>query len=457
VKLPNPLIFRAYDVRGVVEHDLTPGVVRALGRAHGTLLAETGGEVAVVGRDVRPHSLRLVEDLADGLTAAGIDVVDVGEVPTPVLYYAVQLLDADGGIMVTGSHNPPEYNGFKLLAGHDALHGDTIQTLRRRIETDDFATGTGRVTTRDVLPDYRAAVLERIRPPGRSVKVVIDAGNATAGPVAAPLYRSLGHTVEELYCRPDGTFPHHHPDPSLPENVAPLADRVRQVGAALGLAYDGDSDRLGVVDHEGRTIAADRLLALLARPVLADEEPGAVIIGEVKCSEVLYDDVREHGGQPVMSRVGHSYIKAAMKERGAALAGELSGHLFFTNRWFGFDDAIYAGARVLELVASGGRSLADLDADLPATFATPEIRVDCADARKFAVVEAVLAHYRATHDVIDTDGARVRFDGGWGLVRASNTQPALILRVEAGSPEQRDALRGDLEATVAQAIGKLGS
>ena len=451
MKLPNPLIFRAYDVRGVVETDLPPEVVTALGRAHGTKLVRAGGRVVVIGRDVRPHSPRLAVDLAAGLTAAGLAVIDVGEVPSPVLYFAVRHLEADGGIMITGSHNPPEYNGFKLLAGRDALHGEEIAALRDCIEADDFASGSGEVTTRDVVPDYRQAVLERIRPGRRAVKVVIDAGNATAGPVAAPLYRALGHRVEELYCRPDGTFPHHHPDPSLPENVAALADRVGQVGAELGLAFDGDADRLGVVDHRGRTIAADRLLALLARPVLANEEPGAVIIGEVKCSEVLYDDVRAHGGVAVMSRVGHSYMKAAMKERGAALAGELSGHIFFENRWFGFDDAIYAGARVLELLATGDQSLAELDAGLPTTFATPEIRVPCSDDRKFAVVAAVLSRYRKDHDVVDIDGARVRFEGGWGLVRASNTQPALILRVEAGSPERRDALRAELEAAVAEA------
>jgi len=456
VTVPNPHIFRAYDVRGVVEQDLVPEVVTALGRAHGSRIVRDGGRAVVVGRDVRTHSPRLAADLAAGLAGTGLTVVDVGVVPTPVLYFAVHHLDADGGVMVTGSHNPPEFNGFKLLAGKEAIHGDAIAGLRRRIEAGDYVEGEGRIRRQDVVPAYQAAVEERIREPGRRLKVVVDAGNGTAGPVAAPLYRALGHTVEELYCRPDGSFPHHHPDPSRRENVAPLAARVRQVGADLGLAYDGDSDRLGVVDHEGRTIAPDRLLAMLARPVLA-EEPGAVVIGEVKCSEVLYEDVRRHGGVAVMERVGHSYIKAAMKARGAVLAGEVSGHLFFAHRWFGFDDAIYAGARLLELLGDSPRTLAQWDEDLPSTHVTPEIHVECPDAVKFEVVATVRERFAPDHDVVDIDGVRVRFEGGWGLVRASNTQPALILRAEADSEPRRDRIRSELEGAVEEAVASVRS
>jgi phosphomannomutase/phosphoglucomutase len=443
----NPHIFRAYDVRGVVDVDLTPELVFDLGRAVGSEIRAAGGDRAAVGRDCRTHSPRLSKSLIGGLATTGVSVIDIGVAPTPLLYFAVHHHDLGGGIMITGSHNPPEYNGFKILVGRDALHSEAIQGLRRRIEAGDHAVGDGSVELADALPVYLDHLVKAVRPASGPLRVVVDAGNGTAGPVAPAAYRLLGHTVEELYCRMDGTFPHHHPDPSDPKNLEALAARVGQVGADIGFAFDGDADRLGVVDAEGRIVAADRLLALLARAVLA-ERPGATIVSEVKCSQVMYDDIRAHGGKAIMGRVGHSYIKAGIKETNAALAGELSGHLFFNDRWYGFDDAVYAGARVLELLTTSGASLAELLDDLPPTHATPEIRLECPDERKFAVVEAVRQHFAATHEVIDIDGARVIFEGGWGLVRASNTQPALILRVEADSPQRL----GELRATVEQAV-----
>ena len=451
-------IFRAYDVRGVVGQDLTPQVARDLGRAVGShLLQRVGGadhtsRTVAVGRDCRVHSPAVACALVDGLVSTGLDVLDIGVVPTPLLYFAVHSRATAGGVMVTGSHNPPDYNGFKLMEGSNTLYGEAIQDLRRRIDEGDLVSGAGEVRREDLGTEYQDALAQAIRPAPRRMAVVVDAGNGTAGPVAAPAYRRLGHTVEELYCRMDGTFPHHHPDPSLPENLEALADRVRHLGANLGLAFDGDSDRLGVVDAAGRVVAADRLLALLARPVLA-EHPGGVVIGEVKCSQVLFDDLRRHGGQPVMGPVGHSLVKAELKRRGAILAGELSGHLFFADRWYGFDDAIYAGARVLELLASSPTPLDARLADLPATHATPELRVACADDAKFAVVDAVRASLSADHEVVLVDGVRVSFDGGWGLVRASNTEPALVLRAEADSAERLTEIRRTLESTLASVMG----
>lgn len=450
MKIPNPHIFRAYDIRGVVDEDLTEQVVFALGRAIGTILVGDGGARVGVGRDCRTHSPRVAGWLMDGLAATGLEVLDVGVVPTPLLYFAVHEHSLDGGVMVTGSHNPPEYNGFKIMRGLDSVHGEAIQGLRERMEREEFVAGEGVQRSVDVFPAYRQRVLADRRP-GRALKVVVDAGNGTAGPTAAPLYRALGYQVEELYCRMDGSFPHHHPDPSQPENLLALSERLRAVGADVGFAYDGDADRLGVVDERGELVPGDRLLALMARPVL-EANPGATVVGEVKCSQVLFDDIAQRGGKPVMGQVGHSLIKAAMKENGAVLAGELSGHFFFADRWYGFDDAVYAGVRVLELLAQTERPLSSLQAELPSSHATPELRVECPDARKFDVVSRVREHYARDHEVVTIDGVRVRFDDGWALVRASNTQPALVLRVEASGAEGLARHRQELETVVERAL-----
>lgn len=448
----NPNIFREYDIRGVVERDLPPETVRTLGRAFGSLAAARGARTCALGRDGRLSSPRLAGDFAEGLVAAGLEVLDAGQIPTPLLYFAVRHFRTDAGAMITGSHNPPEYNGFKVQIGTDSLYGEGIQELRARIERGDFVAGSGSKREIDVVKPYLEYVASNIRLARRGLRVVVDAGNGVAGPVAIPLMRKLGLCPIELYCEPDGSFPNHHPDPTIPENLEDLIARVKAEKADLGVAFDGDGDRLGAVDEAGRIVYGDKLLLLLARQVLR-EQPGAAVIAEVKCSQTLFDDVRKRGGRPILWRTGHSLIKAKMKEEGAALAGEMSGHLFFAHRYLGFDDAIYASLRLLEVVAAAGKPFSALLADVPRTVTTPEIRVDCPDETKFDVVRRVQEAYRGRKDVrlVDIDGARVHFANGWGLVRASNTQPVLVLRFEADTERSLQAIRDDVERTIARA------
>jgi phosphomannomutase/phosphoglucomutase len=409
-----------------------------------------------LGRDCRLTSDAYAAAVAEGLRATGLTVVDIGVCPTPLLYFSLFHWNLDGGVQVTGSHNPSDYNGFKVCLGKDALHGEQIQALRRRVESGRFASGTGAVERRAVVPEYQEHVLRTIAPLARAVALVVDAGNGTAGPVAPALYRRLGARVGELYCELDGRFPNHHPDPTLPENVADLQRTVAETGADLGIAFDGDADRIGVVSAAGRIVWGDELLVLYARDVLA-RHPGATVVSEVKCSQRLYDDVARRGGRAVMWKAGHSLIKAKMRETGALLAGEMSGHIFFKERYFGYDDAIYAGARLLEILAASGRGVDELLADLPPAHVTPELRLDCPDDLKFRVAERVRDRFRAGGaDLIDVDGVRVRFARGWGLLRASNTQPALVMRFEAERPEDLDEYRRAVEQAVAAARGELG-
>lgn len=443
----NPHIFREYDIRGIVDRDLTPEVVRDLGRAFATLVAEAGGRRVALGMDVRETSPGLAQALAGGITGAGLDVLRLGVVPTPLLYHTVHTLDLDGGVQVTGSHNPVEYNGFKMMRGKRSLAGPAIREMRERILSGDLRTGQGRMEDRDRRPDYLRDLVSRLAP-ARPLHVVLDAGNGCAWELAPALFRELGCTVTPLFCEPDGTFPNHIPDPTLPETLETLRERVCSLGADLGLAYDGDADRLGAVDETGAVVWGDQLLGLFARQVL-ERTPGAHILFEVKCSEGLVEDIRAHGGIPVMTRTGHSLIKERMRELGAPLAGEMSGHLFFADSWYGFDDAIYASGRLVQLLAGGPEPLSARVADLPRYYATPEIRLDCPDERKFEVVDVVRQRYRRTHEVVDVDGARIVFDRGWGLVRASNTQPVLVVRAEGKTPEDRDAIRGELAEVLA--------
>jgi phosphomannomutase/phosphoglucomutase len=361
---------------------------------------------------------------------AGIHVKEVGMVPTPLLYFSLHHLDVDGGIQITGSHNPPEYNGFKICLGKTTIYGEEIQKLRRIGESGSFPKGKGSVESKEVIQPYQEEVLKRIRCGQISRKVVLDAGNGVAGLVAPELYSRMGIEVEKLFCEPDGRFPNHHPDPTLPENLNHLIQRVSDTSADLGIAFDGDADRIGVVDRRGRIIWGDQLMIIFSRDLLK-RHPGAKIIGEVKCSQVLYDDIRKNGGIPIMWKAGHSLIKAKMKEEGALLAGEMSGHIFFAERYFGYDDAIYAGARLLEILTTENKELEELLAGVPSLVSTPEIRMDCPDDKKFQVVAALASEFKKEYQVIDVDGARVVFDGGWGLIRASNTQPVLVLRFEA--------------------------
>ncbi len=427
--------FREYDVRGIYGREITEELARRLGRAYAAMLGASPLPV-VVGRDVRPSGEALAEALIEGLTESGLDVADIGVVPTPLAYFGVFTLPAAGCVMVTASHNPSEYNGFKMMMGRESLHGEAIRRLAALVEEGaaPAAARRGDVRAVDLVPRYRDFVVRdcAFGEGARRLKVVIDAGNGPAGVVAAPIYRALGCEVVELHCEPDGTFPNHHPDPVVDANLADLIARVREEKADLGIAFDGDGDRIGVVDEQGDIVRGDMLLVILGRTLLA-EHPGATIISEVKCSERMYADLRARGGRVIMWKTGHSPIKAKMKETGALLAGEMSGHVFFADRYFGFDDAIYAGARLLQVLARDGRPLSALAADLPPAVATPEIRVECPDAEKFAVVEEAKRHFaQSGGEVTDIDGVRVRFaDGAWGLLRASNTQPALVLRFEA--------------------------
>ncbi len=452
---PNAHAFREYDIRGKAELDLTDEVVRAIGRAFATTLGEARSRprIAVV-RDCRLSSPRLFEALTRGLIESGAEVVDLGVGPTPMMYFAAHHLATDGGVMITGSHNPGDENGFKLVKGTSPFYGEDIRALLSRIVDERFASGAGSMSSSSVDEAYERALLDGVRLSG-APKVVLDAGNGAGGPTALRVLRRAGVPTEALYCEMDGRFPNHHPDPTQPENLEALVARVRESGARVGLALDGDADRLGAVDERGDIVWGDKLLVLFARAILR-ERPGAAILGEVKCSQTTYDDVARHGGRPILWKTGHSLIKTKMREEGALLAGEMSGHLFFADRYFGYDDAIYAALRLVEILAETGQGLRALLADLPVTFATPELRVDCPDAQKFAVVEAVLARYRRTHDVVDVDGARISFgDGAWGLVRASNTQPVLVLRFEARTEARRDQLRREVEAAVAEERARL--
>lgn len=447
----NPHIFREYDIRGVADKDLTDGLVRDLGRALGSLYRSRDKSRIALGQDCRLSSPRLASALTEGLLDAGMNVVDLGMVPTPLMYFSVWQFGLDGGVEITGSHNPPEDNGFKMMCGTDTLAGDEIRGLREAIEAGKLHRGaTGSVERINPLPAYAAFMKGNIRLRHTDIPFAIDAGSGAAGPAAVLAMAAVGLDPEALLCEPDGAFPNHHPDPSMPENLEFLKNTVRTKGLALGIAYDGDGDRIGVIDDTGHVIFGDKLLIALSRALLRDR-PGAAILGEVKCSQTLYDDIAKHGGRPILWKTGHSLIKRKMKEEGALLAGEMSGHVFFADRYYGFDDAIYTSLRLIELLVESGRPMRDLLADVPKTYSTPEIRVACPDDVKFDVVDKVRNHFSADHAVIAVDGARVLFDGGWGLVRASNTQPVLVLRFEADSEERLRTIRETVEAAVSAA------
>lgn len=435
-------IFRQYDIRGVVDRDLTESAVYAIGRGFAALLVERGvARRVVVGRDNRPSGTRLVAALIRGLTECGVAVIDIGVVPTPAVYWSLHHLDVAAGIQVTGSHNPPEFNGLKICVGTASLHGDGIQRLRALAEGSVYPAGAGSVVMTSVLERYVDDLVTRTGKLSRPLKVVADCGNGVASLVARGLLERIGADVTMLFDESDGTFPNHHPDPTVIENLQDLVASVRSTKADLGIGFDGDADRIGIVDGAGTIIWGDYLLLLYARDVLARTGPGQPIIFDVKCSQALTDGITAAGGTPVMWKTGHSLIKDKMKELGAPVAGEMSGHMFFTEGFYGHDDALYAAARLLRIVADSGRSVEELLSDVPRFVSTPEIRVDCADDRKFGVVEAALAHFSALHDVNGVDGARVLYGDGWGLIRASNTQPILVLRIEARSEERVAAIR----------------
>ncbi|SRR5579884_148290 len=444
-----PTIFREYDIRGIADQELDSEGVEQLGRAIGTYIRRERGNRLNVARDCRLSSPRLHEAIVAGLVSSGCDVTDLGMVPTPLLYYASFKLEADGGVMITGSHNPPEYNGFKVMCGKSTLYGEEIQKLRQIIASGQFETGAGSVQQEDIVAPYVQEVTDQFYLKNW-VRFVIDCGNGTAGPVMHQLLEHLRCDKLELFFTPDGRFPYHHPDPTVPKNLESLIDWVKEREAFLGIALDGDGDRIGAVDEKGNIVWGDQLLAIFAREILS-RKPGATFISEVKASQVLYDYIGKLGGRAIMWKTGHSLIKAKMQEEKAELAGEMSGHMFFADRYYGFDDALYAALRLLELVDRANAPLSTLLADLPPTVSTPEIRVDCPDEEKFQVVERVKEELRKNHEIIDVDGVRVLFPDGWGLVRASNTQPVLVLRFEASHPELLQQYRRQVEDVIAQA------
>jgi phosphomannomutase/phosphoglucomutase len=438
-------VFRAYDIRGIADRDFDPAWARRLGGACAAYFLEHGHGSAVLGHDCRLSSPALLEALTLGLRESGVDCVHVGMVPTPVLYFAVKNLGKAAGVMVTASHNPPQYNGFKIWSGASTLYGEEILKLRRIFEKGEFPRGKGRLARADVFSAYVDAVAARLTL-RRPMKVVVDGGNGSAGPVCVATLARLGAEVVPLYCEPDGNFPNHHPDPVEEANVRDLAAEVETRGAELGIGLDGDGDRLGVVDTNGRLLAGDELLAVYAHELL-ERKPGSRILADVKCSDRLFDDLRARGGDPEMWITGHSMIKARMMETGAQLAGELSGHMFFADGWYGFDDAVYGAARLLSVLGAHDTPLTELPGWPPA-FSTRELHLPCPEERKAFVVRRVQEHFAARCPVDRTDGARIRFPHGWGLVRASNTQPALVLRFEADSPEHLAAVRKEVEELV---------
>ena len=446
----NENIFREYDIRGIVGEDLTPDVVKNLGRAIGTYLIRKGVKEMTLGRDCRLSSENLREQLCQGLLATGMNVIDIGVCHTPLVYFSLFHLDKNGGVMITGSHNPPEFNGFKVCLGKATIYGAEIKALEALIRKNDFEEGTGTLSCHNVLPAYWDRIAGDITL-SRKLKVVVDAGNGTGGHAAVPLLKRLGAEVIELYCDMDGTFPNHHPDPTVPAYMKDLIATVQREKADIGIGYDGDADRIGVIDEKGDIIWGDHLMIIFAREVLK-EVPGATFISEVKASQNFYNDIKQKGGKAIMGKTGHSLMKAKMKEEHALVAGEVSGHIFFAHRYYGFDDAIYATCRLLEILSKTNKTLSGLLSDVPRTWTTPEIRVDCSDDKKFVVIDRVKEIFKEKYQIIEIDGARILMPGGWGLVRASNTQPVLVLRFEADSENRLEEIRQEVSKVVEEII-----
>jgi len=446
-------IFREYDIRGVADTELTDEIIDAIGTAYGQMVIDSGGKTISIGRDVRVSSERILKSFSGAIIRLGINILDIGIVPTPLLYFSLFNLPVDGGVMITASHNPPQDNGLKLAIGQETIHGSRIMEIRERMERQSPPPSVKQKGVSRPVP-VRSSYIHEIRDRisrlmpfmGRPIHAVIDCGNGTGGLVARDLYNALGVKTALLFERPDGSFPNHHPDPSVPENLETLIAEVIRQKADIGIAFDGDSDRIGVVTGKGEVLFGDQLMVLFSEQVLK-RNPGAMIISEVKASKVLYDEIARMGGKPLMWKAGHSVIKAKMKEEGAPLAGEMSGHIFFKDGYFGFDDALYAGVRILQFMVEQQKTLSDLLDKIPKTANTPELRMDCPDSLKFKLVDtlkSLLVNSGAS--IVDIDGVRVEYPDGWGLVRASNTQPALVLRFEGPTVQRRDEIRNTIES-----------
>lgn len=449
-----PGIFREYDIRGVAGTDMDENGVKDIGRGIGSFLKRRDSTRITVGRDCRLTSDSYAGMLIEGLMSTGCHVTDIGVCTTPISYFSIRHLNAEGSVMVTASHNPPEYNGFKVCLGTDSVYGKDLQKICRIIAEERFENGQGSVTQFDIRQEYIDYITSNINLSG-TLRVGVDAGNGTAGPVILPILKKLGCEVSGLYCDMDGRFPNHEADPTVIKNMADLVSLVRTGKLDAGIGFDGDGDRIGVVDNQGNLVFGDRLMIIFAREILS-RKPGATFVSEVKCSKTMYDDITKSGGRAIMWKTGHSLIKQKMKEENAELAGEMSGHMFFRDRYLGYDDAVYAACRLLEILSATGKTIPELLADVPKTFSTPEIRVECPDNIKFEVVKEITEYFRQRENVIDIDGVRVLFDDGWGLVRASNTQPALVLRFEAMTETRLDEIRKFVESTLEEIVTKKG-
>ena len=450
--MANPHIFRQYDIRGVVGPDVTAEVAEQIGRAFASLAIRRLGKARptlALGRDNRLTSEELAAGVRRGMMAAGAHVIDVGLVPTPVHSFAVYFGEHDGGLQVTGSHNPPQYNGFKMTLG-GAIYGDSIQEIRRMIDESDYESGEGSVEEREVMDDYVRYIAERFQI-GRKLKVVVDCGNGTGSIVAERLLTALGDNVEviPIFCESDGTFPNHHPDPVVDKNLVDIIAKVKETGADLGVAFDGDADRIGAIDDRGEIVRGDTLLLLYGLDLIQRRGPGQKVVFDVKCSQLLPEMLEKAGGVPVMNATGHSLIKKRMKEEGSLLSGELSGHIMFGDNYFGYDDALYGAVLLIDIVARQNRPLSEWIAEFPVFVSTAELRYPATEETKFAIVERATEHFRAGHEVIDVDGARVLFGDGWGLIRASNTEPVLVARYEAKTEERLQEIRSEMEGWLA--------
>ena len=450
----NPEIFRQYDIRGIVDEDLTQETVELLGKGIGSYFRKNKSRKVALGRDGRLSSPLFSEALTKGLLSSGCQIVDLGVIPTPLLYFTMYQKKMEAGVIITGSHNPPNYNGFKMMVGEETLFGEAIKDIFTLIQSGDFIEEKSSYQKDyNIVPEYQDYVLNTVKLE-KKLKVVVDAGNGTAGVVAVPIFKKLGCEVIELYCEIDGSFPNHHPDPTLPEALEDLIQKVKETNADLGIAYDGDGDRIGVIDDVGNIIWGDVLMVLFARDILPSN-PGATIISEVKASKVLYDEIEKLGGRPIMWKTGHSFIKKKIKEEKALLAGEMSGHIFFADRFFGFDDAIYSSARLLELLSRSDKKISQLLSDLPKTFNTPEIRIYASDEVKFKIVEEVKKELSQKYPIIDIDGVRAIYPRGWGLVRASNTQEVLVLRFEADTEKDLKNIESEVKQVIEDVIQRL--
>ena len=451
-KAINPQIFREYDVRGIVGRDLSDEVAEELGKACGTYFRQHGGATVSLGYDARPSSTGFCEAMTDGIMSTGVSVVQIGLVPTPVLYFALFELNVDGGVMITGSHNPSDYNGFKVAMGHSTIYGEEIQSLRHLIESRSFAVGSGKKSAVELTPTYVEAVRQRVGRFDRRLRVVVDSGNGTGGLTAPGLLRDLGADVVELYCEVDGAFPNHHPDPTIAANLTDLIETVARERADVGIALDGDADRIGVVDERGNIIWGDQLLILYAREVLA-ARPGDTIIFEVKCSQALPEEIEKAGGVPLMWKTGHSLIKEKMKEVQSPLAGEMSGHIFFADEYYGYDDAAYAACRLVRMLSRTDRTISQMLSNITRYQTSPETRIEVPEEKKFQIVEELSRYFKERYDTIDVDGVRVLFGDGWALVRASNTQAALVLRFEATTQERLEEIKALVAGKLMEVAG----